>query len=174
MTEAILSPTTRRIAGQFNLSADAPCVLETRSPELGADRAPVPAPGKAQGPRQVLVVDDNSILLEMLARTLQRAGFATEKANDGEEGWTALCDRDFDLVITDNEMPKLTGIDMMRRLRAVSNEPPCLLISGSFNGSETLFRQLIRPGEILAKPFSPERLIEMAFALLLYGDGSPS
>lgn len=125
------------------------------------------APAK---PKQILVIDDDATMCEMIARTVRRVGFRAHLARDGEEGWQALCRSSYDLVITDNEMPRLTGIKLIERIRAVSGEPPCILISGSLNGLESMFHEIVSPGAVLAKPFSPTALVETIFGLLLRGD----
>jgi two-component system chemotaxis response regulator CheY len=123
-------------------------------------------------PRKILVIDDDPLILELVAETVTRAGFQAKTARNGEEGWTALCLSNFDLIITDHEMPKLTGLRIIERLREVSIEPPCILISGSMPGTESALARIVHRGALLEKPFSPLELIEMIYGLLLGGDYS--
>ena len=118
--------------------------------------------------RHILVVEDDPALLEIIAMTIQRAGFVADKARNGEEAWTAVCNTHYDLVITDNEIPLLTGVNLIMRLRSVAAVPPCLLISGNITGLDSL-RRNISPGAVLAKPFSSIELLENIYSLLLYG-----
>ena len=129
-----------------------------------------PRASVAVRPKHILVVDDDPSILFIISRTVTKAGFQTRTAHDGEEGWEAITTGVFDLIITDTEMPRLTGIDMIKRLRVVSLEPPCLLISGRFTDLESNLRKCICPGDVLAKPFSSEALIEKVYSLLLHGD----
>jgi CheY-like chemotaxis protein len=141
-------------------------------PGDGAARSPAYS-GNSNGTspfKHILVVDDDPDCRDLVARTLSRAGFRPETARDGEEGWGALCSATYDLVITDHEMPRLTGLNLIKRLRAVSIEPPCILLSGNLPGPESTLRELVRPGSILAKPFSGIALIEEVFGLLLRGE----
>jgi CheY-like chemotaxis protein len=114
----------------------------------------------------VLVVDDNKLHLELVARIVVKAGFKAQTAEDGEQAWDALTKAKFDLLITDHEMPRLKGLDLIERLRAVSESLPCILISGSPPEPEEVIRELVYPGAYLAKPFSIRDLIETISSVL--------
>jgi CheY-like chemotaxis protein len=120
--------------------------------------------------KQILVIDDDREVRGLVALTVTRAGFRADTARDGEEGWRALCVTNYDLVITDHEMPKLTGLKLIERMRAVSVEPPCILISANFPLPEDDLKKIVYRGAVLPKPFSPSELIESVFELLLLGD----
>ncbi len=125
---------------------------------------------RESAPKQILVIDDDPEVLELIAGTVIRAGFQADTARNGEEGWTALCLMPYDLVITGHEMPNLTGLKLIERLRAVSIEPPCILISESLPSPESALRKIVHRGVVLGKPFSPSDLIEKVYGLLLHGD----
>lgn len=116
------------------------------------------------------MVEDDPEIRELVARTVTRAGFQVDTAGDGEEAWNALCLTAYDLVITDHEMPRLTGLKLIERIRAVSAEPPCILISCNLPESDSTLRQILCRGALLAKPFSAVQLVEKVFGLLLHGD----
>jgi DNA-binding response OmpR family regulator len=121
-------------------------------------------------PKSVLVVDDDAGIRNMVAETISRAGFRTDTASDGEEGWAAICLTTYDLIITDHEMPRLTGLSLIRRLRQVSPEPPCILISGNLPEPESTLKGLLHCSAFLGKPFSRAELIEKVYGILLFGD----
>jgi DNA-binding response OmpR family regulator len=121
------------------------------------------------GPKQILVVDDEPEIRGLVARLVTQAGFEADIAEDGEEGWRALCTTGYDLVITDYLMPRLNGLNLIRRLRDVSAEPPCVLISSCLPEPVATVKQLIQPGAVLEKPFKPAVLIEIVYSLLLMG-----
>jgi DNA-binding NtrC family response regulator len=108
---------------------------------------------------RVLIVDDEPIIQTLLETILMRAGYLTETASNGEEGWNALCKSNFDLLITDHDMPKLTGLDLLRRLRSVSHSMPVILISGQMPWETMDLVSLLRPGIAMEKPFSVEELL---------------
>ncbi len=120
-------------------------------------------------PKHILVVDDDQTIRELVAVSVARTGYRVDTAGDGEEGWRALCRNRYDLVITDHHMPRLSGLNMIKRLRSVSDEPPCILISGDLPTPESAVREIIRRGAVMAKPFSTEELIEQVYSLLLHG-----
>jgi len=123
--------------------------------------------------KKILVVDDDRGIREMVAETVTWAGFKADTAQDGEEGWVAICLTTYDLIITDHEMPKLTGLALIKRLRHVSPEPPCILISGNLPTHDPDLDGIIDRSAFLEKPFSASALIEKVYGLLLYGDFQP-
>jgi CheY-like chemotaxis protein len=84
-------------------------------------------PAKAS---KVLVVEDQDILRMMLAGYLMQIGYAVEIAADGLEGWHKFSNGEFDLVITDINMPNLDGIELIRLLRG-SNRPVRIIVHSS-------------------------------------------
>lgn len=65
----------------------------------------------------ILVVDEDDFMLSMYASRSHRAGYAFETARDGEQGWQSLSTINDALLLTDNDMPRPTGIEMAERLR---------------------------------------------------------
>jgi DNA-binding response OmpR family regulator len=121
-------------------------------------------------PKQILVVGEDPAARDWVARTVARAGFRADTASDGETGWNAFLNSAYDLVITDHKMPKLTGLELIVRIRSFSLEPPCIVISGNLPEVESILKQLVGPNAILAKPFSPAELIEKVYSHLLHGN----
>jgi DNA-binding response OmpR family regulator len=130
-----------------------------------------PAARNAHGPRsrRILIADDSSEIRESIAIVVTRAGFKTETVQDGEEAWRAICDKGFDLVITDHQMPRMTGLNLIRKVREASIDAPCILISAALPESESTLMPLIRPGAVLAKPFKFETLVKVVHSLLDQG-----
>jgi DNA-binding response OmpR family regulator len=118
----------------------------------------------------ILIVDDDSACRGIVAELIKRQGFTSDTARDGEEGWSALCRRKYDLVITDYDMPHLDGIGMIKRLRAVSSTPPCIMITGTLPCPERMLIDILYPGSVIQKPFSHIALIEEVYGLLLRGE----
>jgi DNA-binding NtrC family response regulator len=143
-----------------------------RSADEGASAVPSNVVRKiaVTSPKQILIIDDDHEVRGLVARTITRAGFRADTAQDGEEGWRALCVTDYDLVITDHEMPRLTGLKLIERMRTVSIEPPCILISANLPLPESDLQKIVHRGTVLPKPFSASELIESVFELLLLGD----
>jgi len=104
---------------------------------------------------KILIVDDDAGVREVLANLLRRSGYRVSCANNGEAGWEALCAESFDALITDHAMPRLTGLDLLRRVRTGTlNALPVILISGKMPWEEPDLLDLVWPGLAMEKPFS--------------------
>ena len=81
-------------------------------------------------PSRILIVEDNASLLYIYKTLLNRSGYEADGAADGLEGWKAITAKDYDLIITDNDMPHLTGLELVSRMRAAYVNVPVILVSG--------------------------------------------
>jgi len=88
---------------------------EGRDRDLGAAEAPRP---DLRRRRRVLVVDDSITVREVQRQLLHRMGYEVETAVDGADGWNRLRAADFDLLITDVDMPRMNGIQLVTTVRA--------------------------------------------------------
>ncbi|MEX2013839.1 MAG: response regulator [Parcubacteria group bacterium] len=82
---------------------------------------------------KVLVVEDRKAIREMLAMVFAEAGHTAVLASDGKEAWELLSkDSQFDRIISDNDMPEMGGLELLRRVRADSQTAsiPFILMSG--------------------------------------------
>jgi DNA-binding response OmpR family regulator len=126
-----------------------------RLPSVAAHPATNPVGlGRAVPSAHILLVDDDPAIRGTVALLLKDAGYRVGCAEDGEAGWHALCADRSDLLITDHEMPKLTGLELLRKVRAVSRRLPAIMISGRLPTSDADFESLLQPGAVLPKPFS--------------------
>jgi DNA-binding NtrC family response regulator len=79
--------------------------------------------------KQVLIVDDEVNLRRVIAAQLARDGYDVHTAEDGEEGCRILAEHHIDLVITDLKMPKLDGMDLLRRALEIDPELPVVMLT---------------------------------------------
>jgi CheY-like chemotaxis protein len=86
-------------------------------------------PNLAQ-PSRILLVDDNKLGLLARRRVLEEAGHTVATACDGEQGYALFCDGVFDLLITDYKMPRMDGIELIRKIRSLGVRVPVIMISG--------------------------------------------
>jgi len=114
----------------------------------------------------ILIVDDDAGIRFVLERVLCAAGYRVSSADDGEAGWGALCADSFDLLITDHDMPRLSGLDLLRRLRDVRFELPVILMSGRMPWEEADLLEVLKPGMAVEKPFSFNVLLANVRGLL--------
>ncbi len=139
-------------------------LFETDLRRPAADKASLP---EAVLPRaSVLVIDDEPEVRSIVVQILIRFGCEVEAAKDGAAGWDSLARRSFDLVITDLVMPRLSGLELLRRLRAANPNLPVIVMSGYSPWTTADLDQLLRPGVFLDKPFTFEALIEAVHDLL--------
>jgi DNA-binding response OmpR family regulator len=105
--------------------------------------------------RRILVVEDDDDIRSFNAEALTGCGYHVEAAVDGAKGWEALNASRYDLLITDNNMPKLTGIELIKRLNDAHMAVPVILASGVSHAEETD----LRLAATLPKPFTLDELL---------------
>jgi two-component system chemotaxis response regulator CheY len=111
----------------------------------------------------VLTVDDSAAIREMLAYVLKSAGHRVIEAGDGMDGLQKALANTFDLIITDQSMPKMDGITLVKALRALPQykaTPILLLTTESSDAMKDQGRSAGATGW-LVKPFDPNKLIEV-------------
>ena len=109
------------------------------------------------GGNPLLIVDDNEINRDMLARQLGRQGFATAVAENGREALEMVGEREFDLVLLDIMMPEMNGYEVLRRLKGDERlrDIPVIMIS-ALDEIETVVRCIeLGAEDYLPKPFDP-------------------
>ena len=127
-------------------------------------------------PPTILIADDEAPIRHILSAKLVAAGYVVVEARDGEEVLTKVASEMPDLLITDNHMPGISGIDLAVRLRAApatADLPVIMLTACGFAiQREDLARTNIR--ELLSKPFSPRTVVSLVRAILAAPAAGPS
>jgi len=117
--------------------------------------------------KPILIVDDEPQILTVLKRTLEAAGMATEGASSAGEALSLVRLRAFSLLLTDQVMPGMMGIDLIHRARSVRPEMTCLLMSGHPDAAEKMAEivdaQIFR---FVQKPWRREELLATVYAAL--------
>lgn len=116
----------------------------------------------APDPPFVLVVDDEPFIVDLLTLALEDEGYQVAGAYDGEQAWDLVHQQPPDLIITDVSMPRLDGVDLVRRLRCrrVLASIPVILMSAARRAVEV-------PGAVFVpKPFDLDRLLSLVQAKL--------
>jgi two-component system chemotaxis response regulator CheY len=111
----------------------------------------------------ILAVDDSASMRQMVSFTLKNAGYNVVEAVDGEDAWEKAAGRDFDLVLTDQNMPRLDGIGLTKRLRGnpkFKGTPILILTTESGDQMKQAGRAAGATGWMV-KPFDPAKLIEV-------------
>ncbi len=115
---------------------------------------------------RLLVVDDDPSVREALALVLDLNGFDVTTAVDGREAIQTLSVDSPDAVILDVLMPGLDGLEVCRRIRAVGNRTPVLMLTARAEVSERVAGLEAGADDYLAKPFAREELVARLRALL--------
>ena len=84
---------------------------------LGKLAAEAVAERKAQAPKRVLVVDDSITVRELERQLLESRGYVVDIAVDGVDGWNAVRTAHYDLVVSDVDMPRMDGIQLVRHIK---------------------------------------------------------
>jgi len=122
--------------------------------------------------RRILVVDDDSDTRQLSVDVLAGSGYDVEAVKDGAAGWEALQANSYDLTITDNKMPRMTGIEMIEKLRSARMAFPVIMATGHLPTHEFARKPWLKPDVTLQRPFSNDDLLE-AVKKVLRTDDTP-
>ncbi len=119
----------------------------------------------------ILVAEDEQLIRDILGGILSSDGFRVIFAENGRQALQRIEEHGeaIDLLILDQVMPELTGLEVLKTLREAGNDVPVLLSSGYLR-SEVEFGEALlaglAPDEILEKPFEPPQLLRAVYRLL--------
>jgi two-component system chemotaxis response regulator CheY len=113
--------------------------------------------------KAILTVDDSASIRQMVKFTLKAAGYEVIEAVDGEDGLAKARLRPIDLVLTDQNMPRMDGLSLIRSLRNLPNyrEVPILVLTTESSEEMKAKGRAAGATGWLVKPFDPRRLIEV-------------
>ncbi|MBK7293616.1 MAG: response regulator [Holophagaceae bacterium] len=113
--------------------------------------------------RLILTVDDSSTMRQMITFTLKGAGFDVLEAGDGVEALEVATGKKLDLIITDVNMPRMDGITLVQRLRALPQFKftPILVLTTESDASMKMKGKEAGATGWIVKPFSPEKLLDV-------------
>jgi DNA-binding response OmpR family regulator len=127
------------------------------------------------GKKRILIIEDNPMFGSVL-RFVFRYQFEITQAVDGEDGWKRLQDDDFDIIMTDCQMPLLDGISLSRRIRAearLQHIPIMLVTAKAFELEMLEIQEELQPCAVFLKPFDAKLLLATANRFLSSA-GSPT
>lgn len=114
---------------------------------------------------RILVIDDDPKITAFLNRTLTYEGYQVQVANDGESGLAAARESDFDLIILDLMLPRISGWDVCRRLRQESSVP-ILMLTARDEVADRVRGLDSGADDYIVKPFALEELLARVRAIL--------
>ena len=121
---------------------------------------------------RILITEDDDTLAEALHLALTQAGYAVDRVASGMAADEALKGDVFDVLILDLGIPKLDGLEVLRRLRRRNPTMPVLILSGREKPEEKVMGLDLGADDYLAKPFSINELLARVRALLRRGAAS--
>jgi DNA-binding response OmpR family regulator len=114
----------------------------------------------------VLVVDDEPIIREVLARYLAHAGFEVKTADDGNRALQAVSAGQPDLMILDLMLPGLDGLEVFRRIRGSANQPAVIMLTARGAETDRVVGLELGADDYVSKPFSPREVVARVQAVL--------
>lgn len=107
---------------------------------------------------RILIAEDDRILADGLIRTLRQTGYAVDHARDGNEADSALALQRYDLLILDLGLPKLSGLDVLKRLRGRGSAVPVLILTAADSIDSRVTGLDQGADDYMAKPFALSEL----------------
>src|SRR5881296_3327541 len=134
------------------------------------------ARGELAVARKILVIDDESVLVETIAYNLEQAGYQVITAADGASALEAAQRESPDLIILDIMLPEMDGLEVCRELRRESNTAttPILMLTAKGDEIDKVVGLEVGADDYVTKPFGRRELLARVRALLRRADYSPS
>ncbi len=108
---------------------------------------------------RILLIEDNIALADRVKGVLMDAGFVVDFAADGEKGWALGESQSYDAALLDLGLPKLPGLDVLKRWRASGQDFPVLIVTGRLGWRDRVAGLNAGADDYIEKPFEPEELV---------------
>lgn len=115
---------------------------------------------------RILLVEDDPSLARGLSATLHASGYAVDTASDGETAWHMASDEPYALITLDLGLPEMSGLEVLRKLRAAGNKVPVLILTARDALEDRLTGLDSGADDYMLKPFEPSELEARIRALL--------
>ena len=117
-------------------------------------------------PQRILMVEDDGDTRCLSTEVLIRFGYRVDAASDGAAAWAALEAGNYDLLITDNRMLNLTGVEPHKKLRSARTALPVIMVTGVLSTHEFDESPRLIPDATLLKPYTVAELLATVQAVL--------
>jgi two-component system chemotaxis response regulator CheY len=118
--------------------------------------------------KRILAVDDSSSMRQLVKMTLTRAGYEVVEAEDGSKGLQKATAEPFDMVLSDINMPVMTGLELLRNLRKLAQYKftPIVLVTTESQLEKKAEGKAAGATGWIVKPFEPEQLLAVVTKVL--------
>lgn len=123
---------------------------------------------------RLLIVEDEKALNKVIAKRLEAEGYSVDRCFDGEEALDYIAVGEFDAIIMDIMMPKLSGLDVLRQIRSNKNNTPVLLLTAKDTVRDRVTGLDAGAEDYLIKPFAFEELLARIRAMTRKSTGNPT
>jgi DNA-binding response OmpR family regulator len=123
-------------------------------------------------PHRILVADEDRDIRLLYSEVLAGSGYVVDEVEDGDAAWQSLQAKDYDLLITEHALPKLTGIQLVRKLRAAHMALPVVMAATTLPAHELRRDVSLQIAATLEKPFVIDALVNTVKSVL-YAPAAP-
>jgi DNA-binding response OmpR family regulator len=167
-TAAELLGVVKRVAGAFVVTPFADLMLQPQkleaalrsTEELPVEKHSSERDGQGKSLPRILLVDDDRNVRQHSITALTASGYDVKAVQDGAAGWQALQANTFDLIITDNHMPRMTGLEMIEKMRAARIATPVIMATHILPTHEFVRKPWLKPKATLQRPFTLDDLLK--------------
>lgn len=114
---------------------------------------------KTNPPQRILLADDEPMILQFNTEVLVDSGYEVDSAKDGADAWEVLQLKSYHLLITDNEMPNVSGVDLLIKLHAARMAMPVIMATGTYPHEELKRQPWLQIEAALLKPYTIKELL---------------
>jgi DNA-binding response OmpR family regulator len=144
---------------------------DSRTAHAG-EPASTPLQSQTNPSDHILVVEDDLFFRRLNTEVLVRSGYEVDTATDGAAAWQALNTDGYDLMITDNNMPKVSGVELLKKLRVARMALPVIIATGTLPKEEFTRYPWLQPAATLLKPYTGEEMLRMVKKVLREADST--
>jgi two-component system alkaline phosphatase synthesis response regulator PhoP len=105
------------------------------------------------------VVEDDPLIRRLNSEVLTYSGYQVDAAEDGAAAWNALQLNNYDLLVTDNDMPKVTGVELLQKILAACMTLPVIMATGTLPEEAFTRYPWLQPNVTLLKPYTFDELL---------------
>lgn len=116
-------------------------------------------PRQPNSRQRILVVEDDSLIRRLNTEVLTYSGYQVDAAEDGAVAWEAMQNESYDLIVTDNNMPRMTGVDLLQALHKAKMSLPVIMATGTVPQDELDRYPWLEIDATLLKPYNYDELL---------------